>query len=557
MILAHDRRRSERQQIAHRRRRLGLVRILQQIEQREVARGRSFGEIPGSRGTRHAALRVRTVAAAPRHRAIEHDRLIGFDDGGKVGRAEVAEIRGGQRAALARRENLELRDRRPIGLQVAPQQPRRGRPDVEQREADVEERVGRALREEPGEEPARMRPVRSSCRVLDAVIVGIAAGAVVAARRCRVESEIGLPVSGQPIVILDQQVRGGVVRRIGIEGGRRDRRGVRDPSRRERRGLRRDDGDDARLSGGDRRVAHGARVAGAVALPVRRGGARHERERGRQRIADDHGIGGRLPEIGGGQRVGHGVVVQRARLGDLQIRPGRWIDDAVDAQPVCAGGVVAAVVGGDNDGIEPGRRSIHCDLRRDRAVRAGQFGAVRPAQADLRIERRIRAGLADADRDASPLDAVEVPLIEIGAMDEGFVIDGVQRHQAALVSARHHVAGGRERERQLIVAGRVVTAVVGRDEHRVDAGRRRVDARFGGERAVLEVQFRAIRGAQADLGIERRIVTHFTDAKCDRRALRRGERPLIEIAAMDEASVIRAVCHVTTLIARRDLDRKR
>ena len=170
--MLHDRRLTGRQQerdVHFRRRR---ARVLNQVEQAEVAVRRAFREIPGrGRARQRAAFGVAAVAGVvPGHRAVDHHLLVRFHQRRERDRAHV-------RQRLRRRSSRGCAPP-PPGSSAPPRRSivwkrhstsasRSAR--IRDRQTRVEERARRAFREIRDHEPARMRaasdiPAGWSCR---------------------------------------------------------------------------------------------------------------------------------------------------------------------------------------------------------------------------------------------------------------------------------------------------------------------------------------------------------------------------------------------------------
>ncbi len=176
-------------EIPHGHRGGGRPRVLEQVVEEERA-GRAFGEVPGRRRRRRAAVeRGADPARAPGHRSIRGHRHIGFDDDGHGGRHAEHGV-DGHRLPLARRQRELMRDDAPALAQQGERDVRRlGRAQVEHRHRRLEE--ARGSFGEIAHVPAHGMPPRGKLlRVREAIVIGIASGV---ARVVRIEPEERLP----------------------------------------------------------------------------------------------------------------------------------------------------------------------------------------------------------------------------------------------------------------------------------------------------------------------------------------------------------------------------
>ena len=114
-------------------------------------------------------------------------------------------------ASRSGRHGQQVADRRRVVLLQSQQHRGRRRPRIEQRDRDVEQRPRRPFGEIPRLEAAWMRPRRILLRVGLSITVRIAAGAVIAGTRRRVQAELPLPRVRQIVGVGVRRHRGGVL----------------------------------------------------------------------------------------------------------------------------------------------------------------------------------------------------------------------------------------------------------------------------------------------------------------------------------------------------------
>ena len=112
-----QRRCRRRQQVRHLDLRALTVRVLNQIEQVEVAERGALGEVPrGGRTRQDAPFGVAAVRrGVPRHRPVGHDLDVGFDQRRELGGLEAGDRLGVDRRAAHRRHHTVIADGRAIG----------------------------------------------------------------------------------------------------------------------------------------------------------------------------------------------------------------------------------------------------------------------------------------------------------------------------------------------------------------------------------------------------------------------------------------------------------
>ena len=126
-VVLHERGRRRRQQVRHLDLRGLIVRVLDQVEELEVAERRALGEVPlGRRARQDAALGVAAVPAlVPGHRPVGHDLHVGFDQRRELGGLEAGDALDVDGRPAHRRQHAVVTDGEPVGALEARQHERR------------------------------------------------------------------------------------------------------------------------------------------------------------------------------------------------------------------------------------------------------------------------------------------------------------------------------------------------------------------------------------------------------------------------------------------------